>query len=145
MKIYGIILAVVVGVCISLQAPINTGLGKVISPKTAALHSFMTGTIILLLLSIRDGSIRMYPNITSIHPVYWVGGFLGVGIVFFTIKVIPILGTGAAFSIFVTIQLITGMLVDHFGVLGVPRSPISSTKILGVLLMLVGVSVIVRS
>ena len=145
MKTYGILLAVIVGMCISLQAPINTGLGKVISPKTAALHSFITGTIVMLMLSMVDGSIKTYPYIVKIHPVYWVGGLLGVGIVFFTIKSIPILGTGAAFSIFVTIQLITGMVMDHFGVLGVPQSSINITKILGVLLMLAGVSMIVRS
>lgn len=143
-KLYGIMMAVVVGMCISLQAPINTGLGKVITPKAAALHSFLTGTVILLFMNIFFGDLSAYLNIAKVQPIYWIGGLLGVGIVFLTIEVIPILGTGASFSIFVAVQLITGILIDHFGVLGVPRSPVGALKMAGIILILIGVRLVVK-
>ncbi|MCG8500455.1 MAG: DMT family transporter [Firmicutes bacterium] len=143
-KSYAIVMALIVGVCISIQAPINAGLGKIMPAKTAALHSFLTATIILVLMNVFSGELSMYGNITKIHPVYWTGGLLGLGIVFLTIKVIPVLGMSTAFSIFVAVQLIMSIFIDHFGILGVPRSPVSILKVVGVVLLFISVRLILK-
>lgn len=143
-KTYAVLFAVIVGVFLAAQPPINAALGKGISPRTAALHSFLTGTLLLLIMNMLYGDLQHYKNIVNVPFIYWTGGLLGVGIVFFTIKIIPVLGAGAALSIFVAIQLITGLIIDHFGLLGVTRSPIGLLKILGALLVLIGAKLIIK-
>ncbi|MBZ4645847.1 MAG: bacterial/archaeal transporter family-2 protein [Petroclostridium sp.] len=143
-KFNAIALAVTVGIFLAVQPPVNAGLGKVVSPRVAALHSFLTGTVVLFLINIFYRNLGAYASIIKVHPIYWIGGLLGVVIVLFTIQVIPVLGTGTTLSIFVAVQLIIGVLIDHFGMFGVPRSPIGILKILGIVFMLIGVRLVIK-
>ncbi len=143
-KIYGIIMAVIVGMCLGIQPPINAALGKAVSPKVAAFHSVLTSTTVMGIIILISGNFKEYLNIKNVNPIYWIGGVLGIAIVFLSIKVVPILGTAAAFSIFVAAQIITGAILNHLGVLGVNKSPIDLFKIIGMIFILIGVKMVVK-
>ncbi|MFD3156664.1 DMT family transporter [Haloimpatiens sp. FM7330] len=143
-KTHAVIIAVIIGVCMGLQAPINACLGKYVNVKNAALHSFMTSFSLMLLVVLFTGNIKEYVNVTKASPIYLIGGVLGIIIVFFSIKIVPVLGTASAFSIFVSIQLITGALINHFGILGIDRIPITPVKIIGILFLIIGVNLVIK-
>jgi len=143
-KIYGILMAVTIGLCLGLQPVINSTLGKALTPKVAAFHSILITFLIIFLMVLFSKELPIYKNILTIHPVYWLGGVLGFGIVFLAIITIPILGSGASIAIFVTIQLIAGSILDHFGLLGLERSPIMPKQILGIVVLIVGVKLILK-
>lgn len=143
-KHYAIILAVFTGIFLAVQPTINGHLGKVATPKLAALNSIIISGTIMLIVNIIGGDILHYTDVFKTPPLYWIGGgLMGAGIVFFTVLIIPELGPSAALSIFVVSQLVTGAIIDHFGLLGVPAQPINAIKIIGFILMFAGVKLII--
>jgi transporter family-2 protein len=62
---------------------------------------------------------------------HWVGGIIGAIYVTGIIMIIPRLGAALAFSLIVAGQLIMSVLMDHFGLLGVPVNPVTPAKVLG--------------
>jgi len=143
-KIHGILMAVTIGVCLGIQPAINSTLGKTLTPKVAAFHSVLITFIIIFLLVLFSNELPIYKNIVDIHPVYWLGGVLGFGIVFLSILTLPILGSSPSIAIFVTVQLIAGSILDHFGLLGIERSPIMPKQLLGIVVLIIGVKLILK-
>jgi transporter family-2 protein len=143
-KVSGILLASLIGICLGLQPPINSTLGKSLTPKIAAFHSILTSFIIIFVVALFSGDLTNYKNIVNIHPIYWIGGVLGACIVLFSIFTIPVLGASASITIFVTIQLIVGTIIDHFGLLGINRSPVDLKQTVGMIILLIGVKLILK-
>jgi hypothetical protein len=52
------------------------------------------------------------------------------------------LGAAVAFSLIVAGQLIMSVIMDHFGLFGVPVNPVTPAKLLGFLLLIAGVVLI---
>lgn len=71
-------------------------------------------------------------------------GFLGFFVVWGLSSGIPRLGVGASFMLLVVGQITIGLLIDHFGWLGVEVRALEPTRLLGVLIMLAGVWLVVR-
>jgi bacterial/archaeal transporter family-2 protein len=141
-KTTGIIMSVIVGICLGLQPAINAELGKAITPKLAAFNSVFVSTVIISIAILFSGNFGEYHNIKNVSPLYWIGGVLGIVIVFLGIKVVPVLGTASALSIFVSVQLIVGVILNHFGILGVNKVPIEPLKFLGIIFLLIGVKLV---
>ena len=58
---------------------------------------------------------------------------------------VPRIGTGALFALLVTGQILAGMLINHFGLLGVPVQPISLATGLGALFVIIGAVIVTFS
>jgi len=56
----------------------------------------------------------------------------------------PRLGALAFFSLVILGQLASSVLVDHFGLLGFPRAPLSAGRLLGLLALMLGAWLINR-
>lgn len=74
----------------------------------------------------------------------WTGGLLGAFNVLAPVLLVGRLGTTLLFAAIITGQLICALLVDHFGVLGVPRHPTTLARLFGTALLVVGVYLIRR-
>ncbi|MFA9372045.1 MAG: DMT family transporter [Labilibaculum antarcticum] len=144
MKYFLMLLALAVGCLLPVQASINAKLGVFLkAPLMAALVNFMVGSFILLLVILGT---RMPNNLllaAKEAPIYvWVGGLMGSIFVGSIIFLIPRLGAALSFGLIVCGQLVFSLILDHFGMFGVPVQPINWGRIAGVLLILVGVLVI---
>jgi transporter family-2 protein len=67
---------------------------------------------------------------------------MGAALVFGIAWVIPQIGAGTFFVLLIAGQVVTGMILSHFGVLGSPVEPITMVKVLGVLLLVTGASIV---
>lgn len=110
--ILSLIGAGIAGMCVALEPTVNSGLGKVITPRLAALHSFLLGTLIIVVINIFNGGFRQYRLIAKTPPYLWIGGALGVVVVYIGAKVAPVLGVAATITIMVVVQLISGVVID---------------------------------
>lgn len=137
-----IILAIICGICAGIQPPINAGLGKVINSKNATLVSLAGSIILILFIVLTTGNIKDVTKITSVSPLYWIGGIFGVIVIFTSLTVIPVLGATATYSVIVSFQLVVGAVINQFGLFGVTRSPITLTKVLGIGFLILGVKFI---
>ena len=132
------------GMAQALQAAVNAQLRAAVqSPLWAALISFVVGTLglALLVLATRASIPVHWPS----RPWVWCGGLLGVLYVCAAILLLPRLGAGTMLALFVAGQMSMALVLDHFGILGVPVHTTSPGRLLGALLVVAGVILLRRA
>lgn len=134
------------GALLSIQAPINTTLGRAVgSPVNAAFVSFVIGAVALGCLAF---TVRVTPNVAAVRALpwwAWVGGLCGAFFVASAAYAAPRLGVAAMLTLAVAGQLITAIVIDHLGLLGVTARAMSVGRLAGVLLVIVGALLVRRS
>jgi transporter family-2 protein len=73
--------------------------------------------------------------------VYWLGGVLGVMILFSVMNAISALGATYSVAILLVTQLIAATVIDSFGLFGSPVISFDITKFLGLAIMIAGIIV----
>ena len=126
------------GMAQALQGAVNAQLRAVVqSPLWATLLSFVVGTIALgvLVLAARAPLPAQLPT----RAWVWAGGFLGVFHVGAALVLVPKLGTGTTVGLYVAGQMTLGLLLDHFGFVGVPLHTTTPLRFLGAAMVVAGV------
>ncbi|MFZ1700836.1 MAG: DMT family transporter [Pyrinomonadaceae bacterium] len=141
-----LLLAVAAGAMMPTQAAINNKLSTVVSsPILAALVSFVVGTVGLFVYAVASGTpIGNLASIKDAPPIAWLGGLLGAFFVTATIVLVPRLGVAMTFSLVIAGQMLVTLVIDHFGLLGVPVKEINLARVGGILLITGGVILIRR-
>jgi len=138
-------LTAIAGGFVALQAPINSMLGRQIGTFQAAFLSFALGTITLtLIVALVKGGFGTVGEARNLPWYYLTGGLLGAIYVTTVLVTVRALGAGAVVAATITGQLTMSVLVDHFGLLGVTRDPISALKLVGIALLGLGTYLVVR-
>ncbi len=138
-----ILMALALGAILPMQAAINARLAKTAgSSVMAAFISFAVGTIALLIFLIITGQFQ-FRFISSSSPWWiWTGGLMGTFFVAGIVMLLPRLGVTLSFSLVLAGQMFAAILFDQFGWLGVTVREISPGKIIGAVLLIIGVVLI---
>jgi len=140
-----IAMAIVAGVFMVIQSNINGQVRlRLDDPWQAAFLSTTVSTISLFFISAISTQ-RLFPQFGKVAdgPWWlWTGGVMGAGIVAASLYLVSKLGSGVTFALFVTGQMAAAMVLDHYGVLGLPVHHINAQRIVGVVLLLAGVTLI---
>lgn len=138
-----IIIALALGAVLPMQAAINSRLAKTAgSPIMSAFVSFAVGTIALMLFLVISGQFK-FGYVSSQSPWWiWTGGLLGTFFVAGIVYILPKLGVVLSFSLVLAGQMFVAILFDQFGWLGVAVREISPGKIIGAVLLIIGVVLI---
>lgn len=141
-----IILAILAGMAMPTQATVNSKLAFSIgNPILAAFISFTVGTIALFVYILLTGvPLSNLASAKDAPLVAWIGGFLGAFFVSVMATVLPRIGVALAFSLAIGGQMLATLVIDHFGLLGVPVREINLMRVLGAALITVGVILIRR-
>ncbi|NLM72377.1 MAG: DMT family transporter [Synergistaceae bacterium] len=131
------------GVAVGLQSPLAGALGQRIGPAAGSAIVHLGGLLLSLMLVLQRGGERIGEWASA--PWYMlVSGTLGV-VLFLTINVtLPRLGAAAMIALIIVGQLLTGVLIDTQGWLGVPVRPLDLYRAAGILLLLAGGWLLVR-
>ncbi len=140
-----LLLTVLAGGLIALQAPINGRFGRTIGSLPAASVSFALGLVVLLAIVTIRGEVGRLGEAAHVPWWYLIGGVLGAAYVTTVLVTIGTLGAGAVVAATIAAQLTVSLLIDQFGWLGVARDPITVTQVMGVVLLALGVYLIVRT
>lgn len=145
-QLFFILLAIVAGAVLPLQAGFNVQLGKSVhQPIFAAFASFLVGTIgLLIYLLVLKFDFSTIAQTKSVSPVVWTAGILGAFYVAAVIILAPRLGVALTFVLVVAGQMVVSLVLDHFGLLGMPIKPINWQRLIGVLFLVAGVLFIRR-
>lgn len=145
-QIFYILLAITAGAVLPLQAGFNVQLGKSVDqPIFAAFASFLVGTIALLIyLFVLKFDFTTMSQAKEASPLVWLAGFLGAFYVAAVIILAPKLGTALTFSLVVAGQMTISLILDHYGLLGLPIKHINWQRLLGVAFLITGVLLIRR-
>jgi transporter family-2 protein len=141
-----LLIALAAGAMMPTQAGTNNKMAAVVdSPILAALISFAVGTVALLVYALLSGeTLSSLAAAKNAPPIAWIGGFLGAFFVASAVILVPRLGVAMTFSILIAGQMIVTLIIDHFGLLGVPVKEVSLPRIGGILLITAGVVLIRR-
>ena len=136
-------MALALGAVLPMQAAINARLAKTAgSPVMAAFISFAVGTLALMVFLIIAGQFKL-GFISSSTPWWsWTGGVLGTFFVAGIVILLPRLGVVLSFSLVLAGQMFTAILFDQFGWMGLAIKEISAGKIIGVIMLILGVLLI---
>jgi transporter family-2 protein len=133
------------GCLVGMQAPINSRLGRAVGSVQAATFSFLVGTAALVLLAafVRGG----LGGLGHVGRAPWwalVGGLLGAVFVTVALVAVRTLGASGLTAVVIAGQLAISVVIDRFGLLGVVRQHVGAQRIIGLVLLAVGVLLVVR-
>lgn len=136
----GIIYSLLGGIFVSIQSVFNTRLSE--KAGFWMTNTFVHGTgfalSLLIMLMLKDGS---FSKLLTVNKLYWLGGSLGVIIVFSVMKGITALGPAYSVALLLIAQLIVALLIDSFGLFGIEKVPFTMNKLFGIAIMIAGVIV----
>lgn len=131
--------ALIAGVAMAVQGTINSAVGKIVGILEATLLVHVMGLAAICAAVLAMGLAGGIPG--KVFQVPWfgyVGGVIGVMIVYLVTASIPKLGAANATTAIIVGQLITALLIDWFGLFGLEKIPLTWYKAAGIGLLLVG-------
>ncbi|AMX19446.1 DMT family transporter [Acinetobacter baumannii] len=144
MNVIYYLMAFAAGLGITLQTTLNAQLAKGIGgdPVAAALFSFTVGAVCVGVYSLVRGEI--IPSLIAISTQPWwslLGGILGSCALLSYVVLAPRIGLSALLGLAIAGQILSSLMIDHFGLLGATERPVSLIKLVGTIVMLVGLTV----
>lgn len=137
-----IIFSVLCGFLLAVMIRLNASLGEAIGPMEATWVIHVVGMIAALAVCLYQRQFQWLPRLKTVPWFLLLGGVYGVIMVWLGNIFIPQLGMAISSSIFITVNLISSCVIDHWGWLGMPQTSISWRRIGGVVVAVVGVVLI---
>lgn len=141
------ILALLTGIAITIQAGVNAQLRQALAyPILAAIVSFGIGFVSLVGFQVVSGG--AWPTIETLRNLAWwkwTGGIIGALYVTTVIISVPRIGAANLVSLSVAGQLVAAIVLDHYGWLGFSLHPANGWRLLGAMLIMMGVLLVVRN
>lgn len=134
-----VLLALIGGVCIAVQATMNAAAGRSLGlPTLIAFSGFATGTGGLIFALLSSGK----PDFTFKAVALGIGsGIIGCAILTCVTFAVSQGGIARALSLILASQLIAGLVIERLGFFG---EGLSFLKVMGVVLIVVGGILVVR-
>lgn len=130
---FPLFIIILAGSLAALQAPMNAALGQGLgSGVAAATISFGVGFLVLLVFVTLSGQASHLTRVVSVNHWLLVGGAFGAFYVWAILWVIPSLGVVTAITAMILGQMIVALLLDAFGMFGLPVAAISVPRLLAI-------------
>jgi transporter family-2 protein len=142
-KVLFAVLAVLAGIATALQASANAGLAQKVGLGAAlVLNTAVVLAATLAFFVARGPHANFFPVGTP--WALYIGGACGFVIILCLAFVFPKIGAAWAIALVVLGQSVAALAIDHYGLLGMPREPITLSRAAGLALVALGVSLIRR-
>jgi bacterial/archaeal transporter family-2 protein len=141
------VLGVLAGAGLPVQGAVNAQLRlDVGSPAVVASVSFLVAAAALaLVLAVAVGLGAARPRLGQLGAVPWwgwLGGLVGAVYVTAVFLLLPRIGAAPTIALTVAGQQLAGVAVDQYGLLRLPRRPVTAHRLLGVGVLLSGVALL---
>ncbi|MBP2654555.1 MAG: rane protein [Firmicutes bacterium] len=139
------LLAFLVGLGMAVQTAVNTQLKELIGgPLQASLINVIIAALALTLLLTLTGNINHWEGIGDGGLNWWklTGGIIGALYLVGMIVSAPQIGPANMFSLIVGGQIVTAIVLDHFGLLGFAVHTVTPLRAMGVGMLVISVYII---
>lgn len=138
-----VIVGLIGGISVGFQVPLVSLMSQRIGIMESTFIVHLGGTIFsgVLLVTVRGG------NLSAWQSVPWyalVAGIFGLVVVAASSYTIPRLGVASLVTLLVVGQLIIGVLLDHFGLLGATVRALDLSRVVGIVVLFAGLWLILR-
>ena len=133
-------LTVFLGVVLAVHLAMNAKVGAAIgNPRVGNALFWVIGAVGAVAIGLTGWRSGALDGVSQVNPVLLTAGLMGAALVFGIVWLIPQIGAGPVNILLIAGQIVTGMLLSHYGLLGSPVAPVSGINILGVGVMVGGV------
>ncbi|MCR8645237.1 DMT family transporter [Paenibacillus sp. N1-5-1-14] len=134
----GLLLAGLAGALVSLQNIFNSKVNEHTSSWTTTTLVLGLGFIASFTIGFVFEGMQMF-HLPNMQVWYAFSGLIGIGVVTCMVSGIKLLGPTVGVSISLTSQLVTAMVWDSFGLMGLEQVPFTLKELFGVLIIIAGV------
>lgn len=134
----GILSSIIAGISMSIQGVFNTRLSEKIGLWETNAVVQASGFILTLIIALLFGNGNI-KNIKCCKKLYLLGGAIGVIIIYTVMQGIKSLGPTHSIAIILVAQLTAAALIDAFGMFDSEQMKFGSSKIIGVIVMIIGI------
>jgi transporter family-2 protein len=140
MKYLPFLVLVLAGAALTTQSAVNSQLRRGLhSVMWAVLASYLVGTLAAAMVLVStQASWPTLADVRAIRWYQWTGGALGMLYIAAIVFSLQRVGAASLFALVVTGQLLTALLFDQLGLLGLVRSPLTLSRLAGALLLAAG-------
>jgi bacterial/archaeal transporter family-2 protein len=137
----GYLLTILIGLCggvaVGLQAPLGGAMGQRVGGAATSFIVHLSGLVASAALLLARGGEKI--SEWQSLPWYMLGaGVFGVVLYQTTTYTFPRLGGTMMIALIIIGQLMTGMVIDHFGLLGATVHHVDLPRIIGLVVLLLG-------
>jgi len=140
MKTPLLLLSVFLGVVLTVHLAMNGRVGAAINNARVGNAVFWCiGALTAVILGTTGWQSGALSGLTTINPILLTAGAMGASLVFGIAYLIPRVGAGPFTYALLAGQIISAMVLSHYGWLGSPKQPITPMGIVGVIVLAIGV------
>ena len=139
------LLGIIAGIASTTQVSINGKIREVIkTPYFATVLSFIVaGSIMAVIILFTEGNLYIPLKCIVSQPLWiWLGGSCGTAIIILNVVCLPKLGSARNVMIVCFGQVVSGLVIDQFGLFGSTVITMNVTRTIGVLIVLLGVALV---
>ncbi|MEN8245113.1 MAG: DMT family transporter [Thermodesulfobacteriota bacterium] len=131
------------GMAVAIQAQLMGLMGRSVGNVEAVFITYCGGGVLIaaIMLLMRGGNLGEWRSIPWYALTSGIFGLIIVGSIGFSV---PRLGLVASMTMLVAVQLLTGAVLDHFGLLGADPRPLDLSRLLGIGVLVTGMWLTVR-
>jgi len=145
MTSYVYAITVFLGVVLTVHLAMNGAVGAAIgNPRVGNAVFWCIGAVMALVIGATGWQAGALSGLRNVNPLMLTAGAMGASLVFGIAWIIPQIGAQQMTVMLLTGQILSAMLLSHFGWLGSPVAPVSLTNAMGALLMIGGVYLATR-
>lgn len=131
--------SLLVGVLLSIYLPMNSMVSKHLgSAITANITFFFMALLTSLAMFALWGEQATINRLRSVPLYLYLTGFVSAFIVLATTYLIPLIGVRRFFILTISGQILSALVVSHFGLLQTPMDPVTGKKLVGAVLVVLG-------
>ncbi len=139
MTTYVYAITVFLGVILTVHLAMNGAVGAAIgNPRVGNALFWCIGAAMAILIGATGWQAGALSGLGKVNPLMLTAGAMGASLVFGIAWIIPQIGAQHMTVMLLTGQIISAMVLSHFGWLGSPVAPVSVTNMLGAVLLIGG-------
>jgi len=134
------LLTLFLGVVLTVHLAMNGMVGAVLAnPRVGNALFWCIGAVTAVIIGFTGWRPGALSGLSQVNPLLLTAGGMGACLVFAIAWAIPQVGAGPFFVLLLTGQVISAMVLSHFGWLGSPVQPVTMTQLVGAALMIGGI------
>ncbi|MEZ0192817.1 DMT family transporter [Pseudomonas qingdaonensis] len=139
-----LLVALLAGAAVPFQAGANAALGRLLGhPLWATLISLAVSVLMVLpALLLMRVPLPQLANLGQAPWWAWLGGVAGVAYITAALILTPRLGAAGFIVCVIAGQVLSSLIIDQWGLMGLPSRPVNGLRIAGVALIIVGMLVV---
>ncbi len=140
MRAYLYIFSMFLGVVLTVHLAMNGKVGAVLNNARVGNALFWCiGAAMALAIGFSGWQAGALGPLKGVNPILLTAGAMGATLVFAIAWLIPRIGAGPFTLTLLAGEIVSGMLISHFGLLGSPVQPLGVKSVIGALIMVGGV------